>query len=210
MLQDYLGYLTVQTSLREVLNTLVVYSLLISLQPKTSLIHGEAITTHTTPVHLFCGGIQNKQESKLATILLTCCLIRVYFKLGGDLCYQYGQITERNKHLTSFSEYVLLCVTACCHYYCVSSAPVNNQRMPQRRTINQKGFPTQSSFCPRGALGSHGLPGELGKQGRKGETGLAGYPGPPGMVVGTNYNIEHACHLKNQLLHCNNVTALLV
>jgi len=210
VLQDYLGYLTAQESIREILNTLVMYSFLILLQPKTSLIHGEAITTHTTPVHLFYGGIQNKQESKLATTLLTCCLIRVYFKLGGDLCYQYGQITERNKHLTSFSEYVLVCVTARYHYYCVSPAPVNNQRMPQRRTINQKGFPTQSSFCPRGALGSHGLPGESGKQGRKGETGRAGYPGPPGMVVCTNCNIEQTCHLKNQLLHCNSVTVSLV
>jgi len=69
----------------------------------------------------------------------------------------------------------------CCHYCCVSSVAVNEQRM--RRAINQEGFPSQSLFCPKGALGLPGLPGELGERGMKGETGYTGYPGPYGILV---------------------------
>jgi len=50
-----------------------------------------------------------------------------------------------------------------------------------RRTINQEGFPFQSSLCPTGALGLPGLPGESGERGMKGETGHTGYPGPHGV-----------------------------
>ena len=72
--------------------------------------HGEAITTL---VYLFCDSMQSTQESKQSTTFLTTCIIRLSFKLGGDLYYQCGRITARKEQSTNFSECVLMCYMMC-------------------------------------------------------------------------------------------------
>jgi len=50
----------------------------------------------------------------------------------------------------------------------------------QRALSPSTEFPSQSPFCPKGPLGSHGLPGDIGSRGSRGDAGFTGHPGPRG------------------------------
>ena len=59
---------------------------------------------------------------------------------------------------------------------------LTHQRIKHSAASMYRGFPTVSSFCPKGRRGLRGSPGPSGPPGNKGERGPTGFPGPKGMT----------------------------
>ncbi|XP_065901817.1 collagen alpha-1(III) chain-like isoform X2 [Dysidea avara] len=57
---------------------------------------------------------------------------------------------------------------------------LTHQRIKHSAASMYRGFPTVSSFCPKGRRGLRGSPGPSGPPGNKGERGPTGFPGPKG------------------------------